>query len=463
MPQAELTPTPLTTIEVDETAARAIPITPTPLPTPTLISPPLSVGDSFIPGLGNGGYDVTHYHLTLALDPGQWQIEGTAVITFQVTVDDLATLALDFVGFQIDQLLLDDVIVQSGRLPKKLTITPNQPLQFGTLHTLTVTYSGAPTQDPACCNHLLKYMGLQYPGDDTVFAANQPDGARYWFPANDHLEDKALFSFDLIVPNGYTAVANGKLLSETAGSSHTTFSWQHAHPMAPYLATVAVGRFVVVEQPAGEFTMRHYVLPELLPQFEEASANLPEALSFMAGHFGAYPFDSFGFVTVRLRSVSLETQTMALLSANTIDEQWLVHELSHMWFGNHVGLSSWGEMWRNEGFATWAEAFWLGRNDPALFDEQFINWQTNVDGRERGYSLANYPPSELLGFEQYYKGAQMVHALRQAMGDDAFFTGLRTYFTQYGRQTASDAAFQAVMEEAAEQSLQPVWDQWFTR
>ena len=54
----------------------------------------------------------------------------------------------------------------------------------------------------------------------------------------------------------------------------------------------------------------------------------------------------------------------------------------------------------------------------------------------------------------------MVHELRTTMGDDAFFSGLRLYFERYGDQTASDAEFQAVMEETYGQSLDPFFAEW---
>jgi aminopeptidase N len=47
------------------------------------------------------------------------------------------------------------------------------------------------------------------------------------------------------------------------------------------------------------------------------------------------------------------------------------------------------------------------------------------------------------------------------MGDEAFFNGLRAYFERYGGGTATDAEFQAVMEEAAGVSLDAFFEKWF--
>jgi aminopeptidase N len=76
------------------------------------------------------------------------------------------------------------------------------------------------------------------------------------------------------------------------------------------------------------------------------------------------------------------------------------------------------------------------------------------------YPLGNPPPEHLFGFNTYYQGAALVHALRQEMGDEAFFAGLRSYFQQFGGRTASDAQFQAVMEAAANKSLDGFFAEW---
>ena len=43
------------------------------------------LGDPFFPNAGNGGYDVSHYDLTLDYTPSGNQLAGTAVITATAT------------------------------------------------------------------------------------------------------------------------------------------------------------------------------------------------------------------------------------------------------------------------------------------------------------------------------------------------------------------------------------------
>jgi aminopeptidase N len=159
----------------------------------------------------------------------------------------------------------------------------------------------------------------------------------------------------------------------------------------------------------------------------------------------------------------METQTMVLLDTRMIDQDTIIHEMAHMWFGDWVSLDSWGEMWRNEGFATYFQWYYPYRDDPEAF-ESFMELRTqDVLSQPNLEALNDLTPINLFGYEAYIKGGVAVHALRQEMGDEAFFAGLRNYFELYGGGTASDAQFKAVMEEAAGISLDGFFAEWIEK
>jgi aminopeptidase N len=137
-----------------------------------------------------------------------------------------------------------------------------------------------------------------------------------------------------------------------------------------------------------------------------------------------------------------------------------VHELIHQWFGNWVSLDSWGEMWRNEGFATYLTLLWLHRDDPAGLETDLVNIRSAVEGNAKEYPIGNPPPAYLFEYDVYFESALAIHDLRLAMGDEAFFAGLRDYMERFGGGTASDAEFRAVMEEAAGKPLGEIFTRW---
>lgn len=442
-------------------------MTPTPEPaTPASVTPApavsgRSIGDPYTPELGNTGYDVQRYTLRLALDPAQEFVSGSTVIEAIAAADGLAEVSLDFIGFTVETVTVAETAVPFSREADKLVFDLPIPLAAGDPFTATIVYEGHPIYERSQYLGFLDHLGLNYPGQNSLFVLSEPDGARYWFPCNDHPRDKAAFRFELTVPEGLTAVANGQLLqTQPAPEGGNRFVWEHNYPMATYLALAAVGDYVRLDGTSpGGVPLRHYVFPDIVSQFGRTADSTGEALDWMSDLFGPYPYEEFGFVTAHVPGVSLETQTMVLLSDGMVDENTLVHELAHQWFGNWVSLDSWSNMWRNEGFATYVSLMWDTRDDPEALELQMAGIMQAVE--ERGdVAFNNLPPDNLFGFDSYIGGAALVHALRQEMGDEAFFAGLRLYMERFGGRTASQADFEAVMAEAAGRSLEPFFIEW---
>lgn len=424
--------------------------------------PHASIGDPYAPELGNLGYDVQHYTLALTLDPRpQGWLCGRATLTALVTAATLDEFALDFIGFAIQSLTVDGVLAEYYRTADKVVIGLDEPLTMGDEFLVQIDYQGEVVRRPSPYVPFTPSLGMFFPDPEMIFVVSEPDGARYWFPANDHPRDKAAFRFELLAPEGFTAVANGLLQSETPGPEGTTFTWQHDYPMAPYLATVAVGKLELIESGySNGVVLRSYSLPASRAELEAALQRTQAAIPWLEALLGPYPFEAYGYVTVRSGGITLETQTLVALSTFMIEDEVLIHELAHMWFGNSVSLHSWGEMWRNEGFATYFQILWNYRDDPAGFAAEMESLTRGLDSTPGLEPLNDLSPANLFGRESYFKGAALVYALQQEVGDEAFFEGLRLYLACFGGATASDADFIALMEEVSGQDLGEFFRVW---
>jgi aminopeptidase N len=432
-----------------------------------------SIGDPYIPEIGNTGYDVQHYTLQLALDPAVRDVAGSTSIEAISTLDNLGQISLDFVGFDVQSIKLDGAEVDYERVGKKLVVNFWQPLVQGASFTLDVAYQGVPTVESSPYVTFMPSLGLQYPSSDqtagSLFVMSEPDGARYWFPCNDHPRDKATFRFQLTVPEDLVGAANGTLLESHEGVSNAfpdgrsgnIYTWEENYPMATYLATVVVGAFnrVDASSPSG-IPMRSYVFPDKNQAFIDEQPVIGEALDWMTGMFGPYPFDKFGYAQVMAFGASLENQTLVLIHVNA-DENVMVHEMSHMWLGDWVSLDSWQDIWRNEGFATYISWMWEARDNPARMDEIIAQAEQTYANRSADYPLNDPPTQQMFAMDSYYRGALLVNDLRQAMGDDTFFRGLRAYLKDFGGGTASFDQFKAVMEETAGKPLDAVFTPYF--
>lgn len=438
---------------------------PTITPSPTSTSKPESgeatIGDSYTPELGNSGYDVQKYLLSFSLDPSDASVHANANIDAVVSLPAINRLSMDFAGFDIEQLKINNQDAIYEREGHKLWIDLPEVLNMGQSFSIMIQYSGPPLIEPSPYVPFLGHVGLYYPGG-IIFTLSEPNGASYWYPANDHPLDKAEFLIQLTVPAQYVGVSIGNLTSVIDNSDGTkTHTWELNYPTATYLAMLAVGNYIEIEDRSPEgIPIRNYIFPERRDEFNTFISLIGEALDWMSDLYGPYPFDNFGFVTTRLVNMASETQTMVILPETSINEETLVHEIAHMWFGDWVSLESWGDMWLKEGPAIYTYLLWQTRANPADLDIFMQERTTRLLEESQGYPLRNLPKSQLLGTDTYWKGAVVFHALRKEIGDDAFFAGLRDYISTYGGANASFDEFVNSMETASDQDLSDFFEFW---
>ena len=311
------------------------------------------LGDPMFPNAGNGGYDVQHYDLTLDYTPSSNQLVATAVISARAT-QDLSSFNLDLRGFAITRLLVNGraaTLTRDGG--QELTVVPKTGLGSGSSFTVTIDYAGTPSVVTDPDDSIEGWV----PTDDGAFVVNEPQGSPAWYPCNDNPRDKATFRFSVTVPEGLTAMANGVLVSNATSGGKTTWIWEETDPMATYLATATLGRFDLTISTVG--TIPSYVAVD--PQLAKGQvlSKLPEAVQFYESIYGPYPFNAVGAIvdSAKVVGYSLETQTKPNFDSMP-DEATLVHEISHMWFGDSVTLTQWPDIWLHEGFATWSEWIW---------------------------------------------------------------------------------------------------------
>lgn len=428
---------------------------------------PLTRGDPLAPDLGNGGIDVQHVALDLAIDPRAGTLQGSAVLDIRATMHRLLSFGLDARGLDIQRVAVNGEKTPFIAMQDKLIVEVPAPLDYGTQFRAEIAYSARP--QPFRSRFVPFFDIGMFFTNGQVFTLSEPDGARTWFPANDHPSDRATYEFRLTVPSPWVAVANGQLVKTVRYDDGTrTFVWRMGDPMASYLALVAVGDYLAVkEHTADGLPLQHYVYPARADDARRVFGYTDEALGLLADMLGPYPYNSYGHVVVPHNSMALETQTMtampdAVLSASELDVfPLLVHELAHSWFGNAVTLGSWGDIWLNEGFATYVE--WLAR-EARLGAEAGIAARAAAEqsllADTRATPLAYPLPEELFGTASYDKGAWLLHMLRGAIGDDAFFAFLRTYARQFRDRPTSTLDVWRLAERVSGQDLAWFFEQW---
>ncbi|MFF9771556.1 M1 family metallopeptidase [Streptomyces sp. NPDC014636] len=416
-------------------------------------------GDPYFPLSGNGGYHVHHYDLTLRYDTASRRLDATAVLTARAT-ERLTRFDLDLKGLTVTAVTVDRRAAAFRRDGQELVITPRRAPRAGQRFRVQVAYHGTPkpVTDPDGS------PDGWIPTDDGAFVAGEPQGAMTWFPADNHPKDKAAYDFTITVPQGRTAVANGVLLGQRTAHGRTTFRWHETRPMAAYLATATIGTFRVER-----YTTRDGIQVYNAVDAREARAaapvlkQLPAVLEWESRLFGPYPFRAAGSIVDHAPDVgyALETQTRPLYdSAPGLGT--LVHENAHQWFGDSVSLTSWKDIWLNEGFATYAE--WLyaeqhgGDRAQRTFDSLYA--------RPASDGLWAYPPGDpgsgarIFGTPVYARGAMALHELRRAVGDRVFFRILRAWASRHRGGHGTTAQFVRLAEEKSGKQLTELFHTW---
>ncbi|RKF26567.1 M1 family metallopeptidase [Micromonospora globbae] len=419
-------------------------------------------GDPYFPSYGNGGYDVDRYTVKVRYDPAKDRLTGTTTVHASAT-SDLSAFNLDLAGLTVRSVTVDGAAAKHARKGDELVVTPARGLIAGNGFVAEIAYEGEP--EPLA-NEALGEGGFIHTSDGAI-ALGQPESASTWFPVNDHPSDKATYDFEITVPEGLTAVSNGVPGGKSSADGWTTWKWSERAPMASYLSFVMIGELRVT---TGKHKGRpvYSAIDADVPEgaADESIEDTVEVADYLETVFGPYPFEAYGGVVVsdsRIR-YALETQSRPVYSVSFfrqgVNTEVVAHELAHQWFGDSVSLNRWGDIWLNEGLATYAEWLWTEHRGGRSAEESFID-------RYHGSStqLWRTPPGRpgvenLFSNSVYQRGGMTVHALRVAVGDDAFFKILKTWAAEKRNGNGTTAEFVALAERVSGKKLDALFDAW---
>ena len=417
--------------------------------------------DAYTKGNGNPGYRVSSYALDLRYRVATNRLEGSATIT-ATTLTDLSKLTLD-----LSKLRVSKIRMRGARAPKftqtttKLTISLPQPVAAGVELEFTIDYAGAPGPRSSQWG-AVGWEEL----DDGILVAAQPTGASTWFPCNDTVAHKATFDIRFSAEQAYTVVCNGVLVEQRIAAGRGHWHYVQAEPTSTYLATVQIGRYERTSVDLGGVRGILAYPRALQPGVAADFALLPQMMSFFEQTFGPYPFSDYTVVvTDDELEIPLESQGLATFGANHADgrglsERLIAHELAHQWFGNSVGLTVWKDIWLNEGFACYSEWMWSEQRGGPTVDAHARRFHGLLAALPQDLLLGDPGATFMFDDRVYKRGALTLHALRLAMGEDAFVALLPAWTSAHRHSTATTADLRALAASLTDVDLEPIFDAW---
>lgn len=382
-------------------------------------------------------YDVTSYTLKLNVNPDTLFISGTVTIYFTPT-EQMNQFIFDLYS----TLSVSSINGDSTNFTRqKEQIILHQSFQKNISDSVTITYSGKP---PANSTAFVKAYHEEHP---ILWTLSEPYGASHWWPCKESLTDKAdSATLQFTVPKGNKVASNGVLVSTTHSLSTTTFTWKTNYPTTTYLFAFAATNYAEIKQnhiyDSGQMLLLDYVYPEDSIAAVQDLLRTDSLLHLYDSLLLPYPFlnEKYGHAQFS-RGGGMEHQTMSFMTH--FRYPLMAHELAHQWFGNYITCATWGDLWLNEGFATYFTGV------PMEFQPEFGDWQewkasrvAHIISEPAGSVYVTDTLDQERLFDArltYSKGAYVLHTVRKQIGDSAFFNGIKAYVNDsvlaYGNAT----------------------------
>jgi aminopeptidase N len=335
-------------------------------------------------------------------------------------------------------------------------------LHRGQQRQLTIAYHGTPRRGLLFEAAALRAI--------TVFATSE------WLICLDAPSAKAALDLTVVVRRGLRVVGNGKLVSEhDRPNQRVAFSWRQDRPMSSYLYGFAAGRFEKTNQASGPLRLDYFGEGFSPQELETIFRDTESTLRFFERRAGVkYPDASYSQVLAG-NGIGQEMSSFALIPdsygkavLSSGDTGGLgAHELAHQWWGNLVTCADWTEFWLNEGFATYMVAAYIEErsgHDAYLKQIELSRGrydQVKAAGHDRPLVFPdwNHPSADDRTLV-YHKGAYFLHLLRESIGDQAFWAGVRQYTSAHAGKTVTSVDLQRAMEGASGVDLSSLFSEW---
>lgn len=396
--------------------------------------------------------DILHTHIDLDISElGSKEISAQTTLTVQARLAGVDKFSVDLEGLILDSIRatgLSSYDQGSTQIELKFdeALSTNEPRE------ILFYYRGAPKKDAS------GWGGFYFTGEyawnlGVGFAADPHSYGRIWFPCFDNFIERSTFSFDVHVDSTKYASCNGLMTNTTHNSNGTvTYSWEIAESIPSYLANVSVGSYEVLESVhqgiENDFPVQLFARASDTAKLKRSFIHLHDAISAFEAAYGDHKFEKVGYSLVPFNSGAMEHATnisYPIYAANggLGNESLMAHELGHMWWGNNATCETDGDMWMNEGWASFSELIFdeyvYGREEYIQHLLEDLRFMLQFGHHfEEGYRPVSGQPHEYVyGDHVYKKGAIVAHNLRGYLGDSIFFDGAAAFMDAFEFQPVS--------------------------
>src|SRR5216683_2727246 len=421
-------------------------------------------------------YDLQHSRIALRFNLEQKKVIGDVIHTLTVLREATSKIVFDSAGLTIQNVTVNKSPAKFETKDGKLSVALPAAARAGEKLNIEIRYEGKPTKG--------LYFILpdkDYPDrPKQIWTQGESEDTRYYLPTYDYPNDRLTTETILTVPASWITVSNGKLINVTdAGKGLKTWYWKESVLSSTYLITVVAGEFDEVKDTWHGIPVTYYAPKGRGDRLPINYGRTPAMLELFSKKFGVdYPWEKYAqvmvddFVAGGMENSSATTNTSSSLVHPKLAPEYFTgedglisHELGHQWFGDLVTCKDWGNIWLNEGFATFLEFVW---SDSRYGKDQadYERWQATREWFGSN-TLWNKPivrhdfdDSSEFDENAYGKGGWVLYMLRHQLGDDAFYRAMKRYLeANRGKNVVTSDLVKAI-EETTHTNVDQFFGQW---
>ncbi|MFT3844705.1 MAG: M1 family metallopeptidase [Lacibacter sp.] len=434
-------------------------------------------------------WDVVMYDLHVTPNFQNFTISGSNIISFRLVKKAGKRMQIDLQEpLIIDSAFLNNVpvaferdgnawfiLMPGKKLPK--SISGNE-----TIHQLKLFYHGVPKpalNAPWDGGVVWKKDKI---GNPWIGTACQNLGASVWWPCKDHQsEEPDSMQISVTVADTLMNISNGRLRNVSASvNGMKTWTWFVSRPINNYDVTMNVGKYArfsdTLTGEKGKLDLDYYVLEYNVDKAKKQFEQVKPMIHAFEYWFGHYPFYEDGYKLVESNYLGMEHQSAVAygngfqngyrgndMSGTGWGLKWdfiIIHESGHEWFGNGITTKDIADMWVHEGFTNYSET---------LFTDYYYGTDAGnayVQGVRRGIRndipiIGHYNVNDEGSGDMYPKAANMLHMIRQIIGDKSTFRMLlRDMNDKYRYKTVTSAEIEDFISQRTGYNLSKVFDQY---
>ena len=423
-------------------------------------------------------YDLQHQVTTVRFDWSRHAVVGTTTLSIAglPNAPALSSIAID-AGDMTFRRVASGATDAGTNLKydyddHTLTVHLPSPLRAGQKTSITIDYDGANRTKGAYFR----------PAKHIVWTQGETEDNHYWVPTYDFPNDKETWEFFIWTAKNERALSNGKLAGSRALGDSIEWHWVQDKPASTYLMTTVVGNYTVLQdKPWRNVSVGYWTYPDSVAAAWRGFARTPDAIDVFSRKTGVpYPWNKYDQIVIPqfqyggMENVTATSQNDAEIlhpawsepQANSVG--LMAHELGHQWYGDLLTTRRWGDVWLNEGFATFMEQVFREADagvDEAAIDRLGAQEQT-IEADRRGRRpivwnrWVNDPIEVFFSGHIYPKGATILQMLRHQLGDDQFWKAMNHYTTSHAYNNVVTDDLRKAFEETTGRDYKTFFDQW---